>query len=391
MKTINNFSNSILIIDDNSENLRVLSNILKPEGYKIRIATNGEQTLKSVVSTPPDLILLYILMPKMNGYEICERLKKDESTKEIPVIFLSALDDIQDKLKGFAVGGVDYITKPFQTEEVLARVRTHLELKKSKEELHNSYIIIKKQKQQIEYDLKQAKQTQLALFPKSLPNIPRVRISYKYIPIRQIGGDYYDIIELGDGKYGIMVGDATGHDISAALITFMISGIFKNAIKKTHSTEVTLQNINQDLYLQIPEGKFSTMFYGIYDSVDQTLLYTSAAHPSGILIRKKTQEIIELNTYGSLLGVFSNQESNFTEEKVQLFTGDKIIIYTDALIEVLNESGEMIDFAQFSEFFQNNSGETLEQLLDNLINYSISFSQSGRLEDDCTIIGMELF
>lgn len=119
---------NIVIVDDQSNNLRVLSGILQQAGYKVRPALDGEVALKSIKSTPPDLILLDIRMPGMDGYEVCRKLKRDEQTREIPVIFISALQDMEDKLAAFQAGGVDYVSKPFQMEEVLARVQAHLKL-----------------------------------------------------------------------------------------------------------------------------------------------------------------------------------------------------------------------------------------------------------------------
>ncbi|MDY6783355.1 MAG: adenylate/guanylate cyclase domain-containing protein [Cyanobacteriota bacterium] len=119
---------SILVVDDTPNNLRLLSTILTEQGYEVGKAINGKIALRSTSAAPPDLILLDINMPDLNGYEVCERLKAEERTREIPVIFISALDDVLDKVKAFSVGGVDYVTKPFQAEEVLARVRTHLNI-----------------------------------------------------------------------------------------------------------------------------------------------------------------------------------------------------------------------------------------------------------------------
>ncbi|WP_019505850.1 EAL domain-containing response regulator [Pleurocapsa sp. PCC 7319] len=119
---------NILIVDDIADNLRVLSNTLNKQGYKIRCAKNGVMALKAASKILPDLILLDIKMPDMNGYEVCQKLKTNPLTKDIPVIFLSALDDVLDKVKAFEVGGLDYITKPFQVEEVLVRVKNHLAL-----------------------------------------------------------------------------------------------------------------------------------------------------------------------------------------------------------------------------------------------------------------------
>ncbi len=130
---------NILIVDDTPNNLQLLTKILTERGYKVRPAMNGKLALKSVQSTLPDLILLDIMMPEMNGYEVCEKLKADDRTRDIPIIFISALNDVFDKVKAFSLGGVDYITKPFQVEEVLARVETHLQLRQLQQKLgaHN--------------------------------------------------------------------------------------------------------------------------------------------------------------------------------------------------------------------------------------------------------------
>lgn len=119
---------SILIVDDSRVDLRALARILTEAGYRVRLALDGFLALSSAQSAPPDLILLDIKMPELDGYEVCEQLKTDERTRDIPIIFLSALDELLDKVKAFAIGGVDYIVKPFQAEEVLARIKTHLTL-----------------------------------------------------------------------------------------------------------------------------------------------------------------------------------------------------------------------------------------------------------------------
>ena len=120
---------NLLVVDDTPDNLRLLSAILTERGYKVRKALNGKTALKTVQTAPPDLILLDINMPEINGYEVCAQLKANEQTHDIPIIFISALDDVLDKVKAFTVGGVDYITKPFQSEEVVARVANHLNLR----------------------------------------------------------------------------------------------------------------------------------------------------------------------------------------------------------------------------------------------------------------------
>lgn len=135
---MNTHTANIQIVDDSPENLDILASMLMRQGYEVRTAMTGTLALNAVCKHPPDLILLDIKMPGMDGYEICKRLKADDRTSDIPVIFISALGEVVDKAKAFSLGGVDYITKPFQEEEVLARVATHLSLRKSQQGLQET-------------------------------------------------------------------------------------------------------------------------------------------------------------------------------------------------------------------------------------------------------------
>ncbi|EAW36445.1 hybrid sensor histidine kinase/response regulator [Lyngbya sp. PCC 8106] len=146
----------ILIVDDTPENLRLLSSMLEEQSYKVRKATNGKQALKAIEAQSPDLILLDILMPEMNGYQIAKHLKSLDSTRDIPIIFLSALNDTMDKVFAFDVGGVDYITKPFQVQEVLVRVRTQITLRNQQKQL-------REQNQKLQQEIKERQKIESAL------------------------------------------------------------------------------------------------------------------------------------------------------------------------------------------------------------------------------------
>jgi two-component system, sensor histidine kinase and response regulator len=129
---------TILIVDDVPDNLYLLNKILRDRGYRVQLASNGQQALDSARSDPPDLVLLDVMMPNMDGYQVCERLKADRNTSDIPVLFISALETTEDKLRAFSVGGADYITKPFRSREVLARVNTHLALRRTQRQLQKA-------------------------------------------------------------------------------------------------------------------------------------------------------------------------------------------------------------------------------------------------------------
>jgi DNA-binding response OmpR family regulator/DNA-binding CsgD family transcriptional regulator len=152
---------NILVVDDTPENLRVLTQLLQEQAYRVRPAPNGVHALTTVLKEPPDLILLDIMMPQMDGYEVCRQLKADDRSRDIPIIFISALDETIDKIKAFQAGGVDYITKPFQAEEVLARVNTHLTLRRLQQELRQKNEALHRANELLE-DRVQARTAELA-------------------------------------------------------------------------------------------------------------------------------------------------------------------------------------------------------------------------------------
>lgn len=135
MDRVANEKGNILVVDDKPDNLRLLVTLLSEQGYQVRPVPNGKLALSGAKAIPPDLILLDIMMPGMDGFEVCRELKKDEVTKEIPIIFLTAKVETKDIVKGFDLGGADYVCKPFQTAELLARIRTHIGYKKAREEI----------------------------------------------------------------------------------------------------------------------------------------------------------------------------------------------------------------------------------------------------------------
>jgi DNA-binding response OmpR family regulator/DNA-binding CsgD family transcriptional regulator len=145
-----NPKHDILVVDDTLENLQLLVKMLSDEGYNVRPAPSGGRAIVAVQERMPDLILLDIMMPDMDGYEVCQHLKADKRTRDVPVIFISALNELFDKIRAFSIGGVDYITKPFQAEDVLARVKTHLTICQLQQELQEKNEILRETNQSLE-------------------------------------------------------------------------------------------------------------------------------------------------------------------------------------------------------------------------------------------------
>src|SRR5579864_8338375 len=205
----------ILIVDDTPINLGVISGALK-DFYKTKVATCGEKALAlASAEEKPDLILLDVMMPGMDGYEVCSRLKADPATNEIPVIFLTGQTSAEDETRGFEVGAVDYVHKPFSPAVVKARVRNHILLREARAQLASQLLALNN-------ELEMARQIQLSILPHSLPKLPGLDIAARFIPMTSVAGDFYDFIQIDDNRIGILVADVSGHGMPAALISSML-------------------------------------------------------------------------------------------------------------------------------------------------------------------------
>ena len=242
----------------------------------------------------------------------------------------------------------------------------------------------------INFELEQARRVQKFILPSSLPHSDKIRFSSIFEPMDQIGGDFYDIIEIEKGVYGILVADVTGHGIQAALLTFMSSFAFKNTARQTSSTAKVVEATNEQLYNNMPRGSFITMFYAVYNSNDKTLTYTQAGHPEGYLLRADAKEVISLTSQSPLVGAFGNESVKYTESKIQLEVGDKVLLYTDAILEVWNADDVMMNKEDFTSFLITNSHKPIKDLLESIKSFGLSYSRHEVFTDDFTMVGFEV-
>jgi sigma-B regulation protein RsbU (phosphoserine phosphatase) len=328
----NSDTESILLVDDNPTNLQVLFQTLEGVGCKLLIAKNGNGALTIAGKALPDLILLDIMMPDIDGYEVCQRLKADPATADIPVIFLSALGETEDKVKGLHLGAVDYITKPFQPDEVIARVNTHLTIHRLKREVES-------QKDQLEHELEVVSEVQRKLLPKKLPEIDGFKLAAHYETSRYAGGDYYDTIEIAENRWGFLIADAEGHSAPAAVLMAMTCALFRAYSDSANDPAAVLHYLNQHL-CKVADPSFMTALYAVYDSTQQTMRIARAGQPLPMIYRaseKKAFELINPGVYP--LGIEPYQiEIPVTE--VKLRSGDRFLVYTDGLSERFNAAGE---------------------------------------------------
>jgi len=385
---------TIMVVDDIPANLKLLEEMLQRQGYRVMQFPRGAMALKAATKNPPDLILLDVMMPEMDGFEVCQRLKADESLKDIPVLFISALDDTDSKLKAFSKGGLDYVTKPFQEAEVLARVKTHLDLRRMRKELesnnHKLREIMEQKEQQrkaLEEELQWAGEMQKVLLKPRITDSERVKFLVSYRPVTSLycGGDYYDVIYLSKDRYFLLLGDVSGHGVKAALITGILKAIIypeyvKEALTRDLSPADFLSWLNDRMHFELRNttGVFLTFLAGVLDLEKKTFRYANAGQNYPIMIRKNENK--ELAISGPGIGVFS--PINYREETVDIQPGDVLNLFTDGLTELdCPEGKKTLDASTIFEAIQD-----AENYHNRILRKALDTSGASDFTDDITLL-----
>lgn len=313
----------ILIIDDDPLNVKLLAAILQTDGYLTLSAYDGPDGRKLARAELPDLILLDVMMPGESGFDTCAKLKQDPRTTDIPILFISALDDVSSKAKGFDMGAVDYITKPFEKAEVLARTRLHLKLKFSYQAVIDGQAA----------RLKQIHDAQQAILVRP-DDFPEARFGINYVPVLEAGGDFYDVFPISEGIFGYFVADISGHDLGASYITSALKALINQNAKPMHTPLETVKIINSVLGSIMTDGKHLTACYAHLNRIQSKLIIISAGHPPVIYLG--TDGSAEsLEAAGDVLGAF---ETVFLEPVNKIVSkGDRFFLYTDGLIEEIGK------------------------------------------------------
>ena len=391
-------SDKIFIVDDNLINRKLLAGILKKEGYDLLEAQDGKEAVELALSDMPDLILLDIMMPEKDGYEVCQELKANPQTTNIPIIFLSAKTQAEDKIKGLDMGGSDYVTKPFDRGEVLARVRAHLKISSlTKEVLKANEELLKKQNA-LDEDLKAAAGIQRSLLPQGSPNADIVDAAWRFMPCERIGGDIFNMIRLDETHWGIYMLDVSGHGVPSALVAVSASQILnphqglllKKSITPPPFYEiVSPSEVLNRLDMEYPIerfNKFFTISYIVLDTEAKSFKYSNAAHPPPILLHENG-EIELLDKGGTIIGMGGLLP--FEEGEKQVLKGDKLLMYTDGIVEYENKNGEFYGNERFHSDLKRLNDKTITDLVDGIIDSIMDFGDNNPPQDDVTLLGIE--
>ncbi|MZP28506.1 SpoIIE family protein phosphatase [Heliobacterium undosum] len=383
-------SAQILVVDDVVTNVELMRLQLTRAGYQVLTAFNGEQALESIKRTLPDLILLDVMMPGMNGFEVCAKLKEDPHTQLIPVVLVTALHEVEDRIKGIEAGADDFISKPFNRVELLTRVKSLLRIRKLYRQLEKSYREIESKNAILTEELRMARHVQQHLLPTGYPSMERLAFEVTYRPTIEIGGDFYDFITVNKDEVGVFVSDVSGHGVSAAMLTMVISTMMRSITQETLAPGQVLDRLNLQFGKMVEgelTGTFVTAFSLLVNEATGRVHYANAGHPSPLLLRGDSDEVEKLDTDGFPLGLFDTAE--YESREVDILPGDKLVLYTDGIYDVVNERKECFGFSRFVALVKELRYLPAKKMAEAIMARISAFAQQMPQPDDICLVVIE--
>ncbi|EFL49497.1 response regulator receiver modulated serine phosphatase [Solidesulfovibrio fructosivorans JJ]] len=366
----------VLIVDDEAINLETLAWMLREAGFEPLRADCGRIGREIAARDQPDLIILDIVMPGESGFETCGKLTADPATADIPIIFISGLDDVDNKVKGLRMGAVDYVPKPFAREEVLARVKVHIRLRRGMRALLAQQAA----------KLAQIRDAQQAIL--ACPaDLPEARFAVRYEPALEAGGDFYDVFPWTGTVMGYFMADISGHDLGASFVTSSLKALLRQNTGPLFTPVETLKNINSVLASLLRDGKHLTAALVCLNRARRKLTLVNGGHPPPILVEAESARTSLLAADGDVLGVFASVQFGRIERPVA--PGDRLYLYTDGLIERFGPGGKAREqgLAELLAACASVAGRPLEEAVDAVMRGVLD---AGRPADDMVLMGIEV-
>ncbi len=359
---------SVLVVDDNEDNRVVLKRRLERRGLTVSCAEEGRRALDLLGEAHFDLVLLDIMMPVMNGYEVLEKMKADEHLRRIPTIVISGIDDMDSIVKCIELGAEDYLLKPFNSTLLWARINASLEKKflRDQEEVHLKQIEeynTKLEQRIAEHmdELKMARRVQASLLPAELPSVEGWDFAVRWYPAREIAGDYYDFIQYRNGTTAFVIGDVTDKGLPAALFMVFARNSVRSGIYGTHTPAETIARANRLICTESTHGLYITLVFALLKPDCSTITYVNAGHFPPLVYRAREKTLSAFEPGCMPLGV--DIEDTYVQHEIDLKSGDCIVFYTDGVTDALNGAGEAFGLERFREVVLAHAGESAGALV----------------------------
>jgi sigma-B regulation protein RsbU (phosphoserine phosphatase) len=370
----------VLIVDDAKANLDILVEGLKAD-HKLSLAMNGEMALQIAGRTPPDLVLLDIMMPGMDGYEVCRRLREMPETADVPIMFLSSLEEVQNKTRGFEAGANDYLTKPFEMLEVKARVRSLLKAKAYSDAV----------KEQIASELRVAREIQMGMLPhdfSKLESAYNVEFGAVLEPAREVGGDLYGVCAAASDRLVVFLGDVSGKGIPASMFMVRAISLARLLARDIVEPELILARLNDELSEDNPSFMFVTFICAVFDPNTGKTTIANGGHCRPILIREGEAPCWAVKNLGTALGFDAGLEFERTE--LTLRPGDSLVFYTDGVSEAFNPQDDCYGDDRLIADTTALAGQSAPNLTASLLAKVHAFADSAPQSDDIAILTLKV-
>lgn len=368
----------ILIVDD-SETSSMYLKMALPD-YEVVSVTSGREMWKQLEIQIPSLILMDIVMPEEDGYSLAQKLALKENFKDIPIIFQTTKNSSEDLEKAFDSGAVDYISKPVDDKELRARIKSALKIKELESDLNSAFSVIKQ-------DLAVAAKIQSKIIPDDTRIRNGLQVYAKYLPMVEVGGDFYYITEIAEGLTRFFLADATGHGVQSALITMLIKSEYENLAYRMAKSSDLLYALN-NIFINKYHG-MTTLFSAFIVDInlkENKVTYASAGHPEQVLVSGKTIELLKKT--GRLIGVIP--ETKYNEVELKFSRGDRLYLFTDGIYEEFNAKDEIYGEEELYDILKSNNHNPVKENIEFIISDVKEFMGSRPQDDDITIIGIEV-
>jgi phosphoserine phosphatase RsbU/P len=366
----------ILIVDDAKANVDILVHALRDD-YKLSVALDGAAALRSVEKSAPDLVLLDIVMPGIDGYEVCRQLRSHESTREVPVMFLSSLEDVANKAQGFEVGGNDYLTKPFEMLEVKARVRSLLKAKAYADAVREA----------MARDLRIAREIQMGILPvdpSAITNGSGLDVYAVVEPAREVGGDLYEVLRVSDKRIVVALGDVSGKGIPAALFMAVAVTVLRTLARQIAEPDEILSRLNDELAEQNPRGMFVTLQCLVFDLESGRVSCAGAGHHELAIVSPGRKPRLACASSGRPAGLMP--VNPITRETLTLEPGDTFVLFSDGVSEAISVSDEFYGEERLLSVLESTAGATAVETVTSVLSDVRAFAAGAKQSDDITVL-----
>jgi sigma-B regulation protein RsbU (phosphoserine phosphatase) len=366
----------VLVVDDVKANVDVLVETLRGE-HKLSVALDGETALRSVAANPPDIVLLDILMPGIDGYEVCRRMRASAASRDIPVMFLSSLEDVQNKAEGFEAGGNDYLTKPFHAVEVRARVRSLLRAKAYQDAVTEA--------RARELDI--AREIQRGILPADLAAATAhsgLDIHAHLEPAAEVGGDLFEVLRVSESRLVVALGDVSGKGIPAALFMAVTVTLLRSMSRLLVEPSAILRGVNEELAAHNPRGLFVTLFCADIELSKRRLSFANCGHPPAVLLRAGFPPEFAFPATATVAGVIPGIE--ILSRSVPLESGQTYVLYTDGVTEALDPAGRQFGYDRLLAALVGSAGAPAAEIVHTVVRSVGEHTRGAPPSDDLAVL-----